>query len=261
MSHAIVEAENLTFLYEVGKPVFKNVSFSLCQGEMLFLLGANGCGKTTMLNCLSGTYRLNGGRVLLSGTPTVELSPGEVARRVAYVPQIYRDNCSFLVKDYVVLGRAPHLSFMRMPAEEDYEAAWRVMEKMGITHLANKPYSRMSGGERQLTQIARALVQGSRLILLDEPTNHLDYGNQQRILKLLHALTGEGYAVILTTHMPDHPLMYNGKVGILCGEDGFLCGAANDLMTEEILKSIYDIDIDLFYIDRIGRKSCFGRNV
>lgn len=260
MSKTVLEANNISFTYDGKKQVFNDVCFSLTAGEMFFILGANGCGKTTMLNCLSDTLRPTGGKVLISGMPLSALNRRDISRSIAYVPQIHQDNCFFLVKDYIVLGRAPHLSLMQMPTERDYSIAWSVMEKLGITHLAMKQYSKTSGGERQMAQIARALVQESRLILLDEPTNHLDYGNQQKILKLLYELTNEGYTVILTTHMPDHPLIFNSKVGILYGEDGFVFGAANDLLTEEILNSIYEIDVDLFYIDRIGRKACFYKS-
>lgn len=260
MSKTVLEACNISFTYDGKKDVFKNVCFSLKAGELFFILGANGCGKTTMLNCLTDILRPTSGKVLISGTPLSALTRRDISRSIAFVPQIHHDNCSFLIRDYIVLGRAPHLTLMQMPSERDYSIAWRVMEKLGITHLALKHYSKTSGGERQLAQIARALVQESQLILLDEPTNHLDYGNQQKILKLLSELTNEGYTVILTTHMPDHPLMFNGKVGILYGKDGFMFGTANDLLTEEILNSIYGIDVDLFYIDRIGRKACFCKS-
>ena len=260
MNNPVLEAENISFTYDGKHQVFKNVSFSLSSGDMFFILGANGCGKTTMLNCMSNTLRPTGGRILVSGTPVSCLSHRDISRNIAYVPQIQQDSCAFLVKDYVVLGRAPHLNLMQMPSEQDYSIAWGVMKKLGISHLAMKTYSKTSGGERQLAQLARAMVQESRLVLLDEPTNHLDYGNQQKILKLLSELTDEGYTVVLTTHMPDHPLMFNAKVGILYGENGFVFGAAGDLITEEILNSIYGIDVDLFYIDRIGRKACFCKN-
>lgn len=251
-----LRVEGLSFAYENGRQIFHDVSFRLYPGEILQILGANGCGKSTLMNCLARQLKPQQGRVLLQGDELESLPREELARRLAYVPQLQNNSCSFLVRDYITMGRAPYLKLLSMPGAEDYELADQVMEQLHITHLAEKRLQQISGGERQQAQIARALVQQSRIILFDEPTNHLDYGNQHRIIMLISALAAQGYAVITTTHIPDSPLLTGGKVGMFC-DGGFHFGEAEELVTSEALRRIYHINVDVLYIEALGRKACF----
>lgn len=156
----------------------------------------------------------------------------------------------------MVMGRAPYLGMFAQPSERDYGRVEEVLEELGISHLAERPYTELSGGERQLVSIGRAIVQDPELIILDEPTNHLDYGNQFRMLKLIERLAKKGYGIILTSHMPDHVLMLNGKVGIL-GADGQLqVGTTDEIMTEENLEALYQVDIHMIDVEQVGRKIC-----
>jgi iron complex transport system ATP-binding protein len=131
-----------------------------------------------------------------------------------------------------------------------------VLESMGITHLAHKLCSKISGGERQQVQIARALVQEPKVIMLDEPTSHLDYGNQIKVLELVVSLSNRGVTVILTTHMPDHPILLDGKVGVLDGKGGMRTGLVGEIVDEQSLRNMYSVDLRLVYVEEMQRTAC-----
>ena len=200
-----LDVEDLAFAYEKGGDIFHDVSFTLRRGEVMQLLGANGSGKPTLMNCLVRQLRPRQGRMRVLCDAAESLSREELARRVDYVPQLQNSTCRFTVRDYVVMGRAPYLGLLHSPGPADYAQADHALERMNIAHLADQRLQEFSGGERQLAQGARALVQQSPVLLFDEPTNHLDYGNQHRLLLLLHSLAEEGYAVMASTHMPGLP--------------------------------------------------------
>ncbi len=253
-----LQVSELAFAYDKGREIFHDVSFSLQAGEILQILGANGSGKSTLMNCLAHQLKPQRGQILVEGDELSTLPRDELARRIAYVPQMQNNACSFLVRDYVTMGRAPYLKLLSMPSQDDYALADQAMERLNITHLADKSLQQISGGERQQAQIARALVQQSRIILFDEPTNHLDYGNQHRMLMLISSLAAEGYAVITTTHMPDSPLLTGGKVGIFQGGE-FRFGEAEELITSESLEALYHIEAEVVYLEPLGRKVCYCR--
>ena len=154
------------------------------------------------------------------------------------------------------MGRAPHLGLFQTPGRKEYEVADATLESLGIAHLADKLYSRISGGERQQVRIARVLVQTPGVILMDEPTNHLDYGNQIKILKLVADLSERGITVVLTTHMPEHPILLDGMVGILDGKGGFCMGSVAEIISESALREIYRVDLRLVNIEELGRLVC-----
>lgn len=253
-----LQVSNLAFAYDKGRKIFSDVSFSLQRGEIMQILGANGSGKSTLMNCLAHQLKPQQGQILVEGDELGALPREELARRIAYVPQLQNNSCAFTVRDYVTMGRAPYLKLLAMPGAADYALADQAMEQLRITHLAHQPLSRISGGERQQAQIARALVQQSRIILFDEPTNHLDYGNQHRMLMLIHSLAEQGYTVITTTHIPDSPLLTGGKVGIF-HNGAFRFGAADELITSEALQELYHIQAEVLYLEPLGRKVCFCR--
>ncbi len=260
--NALLAVDKLSFSYDRALPdVFQNVSFSVSPGEIFIILGANGAGKSTLLNCITGAESGYRGEIYLNGKNIKTISAREKAILMGYVPQLSSPAFNYTVRDYVVMGRAPYIGLMGVPGEEEYAAADRAIEKMSIEKLRNKQITKISGGERQQVQIARVLAQESGLIILDEPANHLDFGNQLKILRIIKEMASEGLAVILTTHMPDHAFLLGGKIGILRADGSMISGATGDILTEEVLRGLYDADLRLVHLDEVGRDVCVvGKN-
>jgi iron complex transport system ATP-binding protein len=253
--------ERGTFGYRGARPVFSDVSFSVESGDVLTILGANGAGKSTLLNCIAGFLPLGGGRVLVDGADIRRYGMTELARRMAYVPQVQPTAFDYTVRDYVVMGRAPYISLIRTPGREDYCKVDTVLDRMGLAHLRNASCKEISGGERQQVQIARALVQESRILLMDEPTNHLDYGNQLRVLRTIRELAAQGHIVVQTTHVPDHATLLDGIAGIMRPGAGLSVGSATEVVTEHNLSEIYDADLRVVYVEELRRMACLAGSI
>ena len=217
---ALITVNNLTYSYsgDMNRAVFRDIRFSVLPGEVFCLLGPNGTGKSTLLKCLTNVLRGWTGSVLLDGRTISDMGPSAAARFVGYVPQNQTSTFPFLVKDIVVMGRAPHLNVFSSPAKKDAAIAERAMETVDIVSLAERPCTTLSGGEWQLALIARALAQEPRVMVLDEPTSHLDMGNQMKILRVVKGLAGEGIAIVMASHFPDHAFMIATDVAILFEE-------------------------------------------
>ncbi len=252
----ILEAKDLGFSYEAEKPVFRDVSFTLGPGEILTILGPNGAGKSTLLNCVVNLYTPDSGRVLLDGRPVGSFPLKEIARKLGYVPQNTVPAYAYSVRDYVAMGRAPYLKPFRQPGKEDFRIVDEILDEMRLTELAFRPYTNLSGGERQQAAIARALAQSPEIIILDEPTNHLDYGNQIQTLSLIKKLAAKGYGVIMTSHNPDHVMLLDCTVGVLDREGRFITGSAREILSEERLRALYRSSLCVSYVERVGRTVC-----
>lgn len=250
---------NLAFAYK-EEPLWQNVSFTLDKGEVMTILGSNGIGKTTLLRVLIGFFKpLGKGSVRLITDAGDEYTPyaslKEFTEQIGYVPQVQNTAYSFLVRDYVVMGRAPHLGVFAKPKKEDYELADEVLADLGIYQLRNRSFNTLSGGQQRQAVIARAIVQQPQLVIMDEPTNHLDYGNQFRVLQMVQKLSQKGIAVILTTHMPDQAFYLGGKTAILKPQ-GLEVGQVQDILTEKALEEIYKLKIKLLYLPEQRRTIC-----
>ena len=154
------------------------------------------------------------------------------------------------------MGRAPKTGTFSRPSAADEALCMDVLKSMGIDHLAEKSYLNLSGGERQQLLIARAIVQEPEVILFDEPTAHLDFGNQQRVLKRVRQMAEDGFSVVITTHNPDHALLLGDQAAIVTRDGKVLQGTSEEILTEEMLKEVYGIDLKLTYIEELGRKAC-----
>lgn len=235
-------AENLGFGYR-DRRIGSEVTLELAAGEVLCLLGPNGSGKTTLFKTLLGLLPPQAGRVLIGGRDARMLSRDAIARQVSYVPQAHAAFFPYTVRETVLMGRTAHLGLFAAPAARDHAAALDAIRRMGIAHLADAVYTQISGGERQLALIARALAQDARMLIMDEPTANLDFGNQVRVLERIRALADEGIGVLLSTHDPDHAFLCAGRVAMLQQGRLMACGAADAVMTTDNLQQLYGVEI------------------
>jgi iron complex transport system ATP-binding protein len=260
---ALMEMEHVSFGYG-KKSVLKDVSVCFGRGEIVSILGPNGSGKTTLLKLLLGLHRPDGGRVLLEGKNVSAIPPREMAKRIAYVPQDHRSAFAYRVLDMVLMGRAPHKPFFYRYSAADEEAALAALERLSIGHLKNCPYTEVSGGERQLTLIARAMTQGADIFVMDEPVNGLDYGNQLRLLERISELSGNGFTFIKTTHFPDHAVWISDRVVMLESGQVVADGDAVCVASEENLERLYGVPIGVMHLAAEDLRVCipkiFGRS-
>jgi len=238
------EFENTACGYE-GKAVLRGFSAVVARGDILCLLGPNGIGKTTLLKTALGLLPPLAGRITVGGQDTAAFSPRDLARRVGCVPQFHAPPFAFRVLDMVVMGRAPRLGTFARPARSDYVFAEKILAQLGISRLKDRVFTQLSGGERQMALIARALAQEVDFLLLDEVTTNLDFGNQARILEQIQALAGEGLGVIMTTHYPEHVLLLGEKprAALLRPDGTVLTGPAREVLTGENLSAAYGVRV------------------
>jgi len=250
----IIEAKNLKFSYTPqGRQILDDVSLTLEEGQVLSILGPNGAGKSTLLNLLAGLNNPSSGDVLLCGKNAKNMKPKEIASIISYVPQTHTPAFPYTVFNFVLMGRAPKIGMLEKPKEKDFEIVEQALKEVGIDELADKSYMEISGGERQEATIARALVQEPKAILFDEPTAHLDFGNQLKTLKVIKSLQEKGYAVIITTHNPDHAIMLGGTTAILDRAGHLEIGDSKKIITEERLQALYHTKLKLKFSDDVNR--------
>ena len=251
--NTLLQVKELGFSYDGSRQIFKDISFEVVAGEIVCLLGPNGIGKTTLLNCLARLREPLQGSVLLNGEDMADLPAREIAQVIGYVPQTLRPSFDYTVLEYVVTGNAPWLATFEKPGPDHYQRAEEALEQMAISHLAQKAYTRISTGELQQVSIARAITQQARLILMDEPTAHLDYGNQLKVLRLIKDLSAKGYAVVLTTHNPDQVLLLDAKTAVIDHESKFHFGPWQEILTEQLLSAMYGVHLSLIKVEGIDR--------
>lgn len=252
-------ADSISFGY-TRHPVLRDVSLTVRQGEVVSLLGPNGSGKTSLLKILLGLLRPRQGQARLDGRPVSAWTPREAAKRVAYVPQVHRTPFAFRVLDVVAMGRLAHCGVFGRISSQDMALAESALDRLGIIHLAQAGYTEISGGERQLTLIARALAQGARTLVMDEPLNGLDYGNQIRVLEQITSLAAEGFTFVKTTHFPDHALWMASRVVLLRRGRIIANGPPAEVMKARLLSDLYQADISLVSVGN-GVRACLPRSV
>lgn len=226
-----------------ARAVLEGVTFDLAEGQVLVLLGPNGVGKTTLFKTLLGFLAPLAGAVSIQGRDTASWTRKEFARAVAYIPQLHTPSFSFSVHDVVLMGRTPHLSGLSAPSANDEDIADDAIERMGIAHLARRDYASLSGGERQMVLIARALAQRPRIMVMDEPCASLDFGNQARLLEQALDLADEGIALVMTTHDPNHAFLLDGDVLCLGRGGSFTQGPAREVLTAQGMSGLYGVPV------------------
>jgi len=255
----ILEIRDGAFSYGEAD-IFQNIHLSLNRGDFLCLLGPNGCGKTTLLKCLGSMLQLKQGSILLNGQSLESIPPKQRAADIGYVPQEEGVAFPFSVHQMVSIGRSPYFVYFSAPTENDYEIVEASLKRVGIYHLKDKVFNKMSGGEKQLTLIARALAQQPKVMLMDEPTSHLDYGNQNRIMQLARELTKEGMAVLMSTHTPDAVFTYATKAALMYHGSLIAKGLPQDALTQDNLSLAYSMPMKIFKLtDENGNVQTFCR--
>jgi iron complex transport system ATP-binding protein len=241
-----------------GAALFSRVDLTLSAGEILFLLGPNGVGKTTLFRTLLKHIEPIAGSILLDGADIAGWSLARFARAVAFVPQNHRSPFPFKVRDVVLMGRAPHHGAFAAPSQGDRAAADAAIEALGLGALADRPVTEISGGEMQLTLIARALAQGPRLLLLDEPTASLDFGHQVAVLAKTRELARQrGLGVIVSTHDPNQALACADRVARIGRGGAFACGRPEEMITADWLKATYDVEAEIASRGQAGSARVF----
>ena len=231
-----IDVKDLSFAY--GKQqVLRQVSFRTSPGQLVAVLGPNGAGKSTLFRCILGFLPRYRGEIALCGHDLRSLDRRSLARLAAYIPQSSAPVYNYTVRDTVLMGADP----FHAPGPSQQETADRVLETLGIRNLADRGINEISGGERQLALIARALVQNAEILIMDEPSANLDFGNQQRVLAQIRPLTARGYTVLLSTHNPEHALHYAHRVLALQGGHIAADGPTETALTPQLLQTLYGI--------------------
>lgn len=239
-----MEIENLTFSYG-SHEVLKGLTFTVTEGELLCILGPNGVGKSTLFRCLLGLQRGWKGSICIDGEDIRKLTARRTARYLAYIPQYSSPVFSYTVFQMVLMGTTSQTGMFSSPGKKEEERSLAALEALGIGYLKNKRIGEISGGERQLVLIARAIAQDAQLLIMDEPTANLDYGNQVRVMQVIGELVQKGYSIVMSTHNPDHAFLYSTQVLML--KDGAVIsqGTPTEALTEEVLRRAYGVEIGI----------------
>lgn len=241
-----VEVKDVAFSYG-DKAVFSGLSFKVEKGQVFCVMGPNGCGKTTLLDCILGLLKTERGDIFIDGINISKLKPKQLAKKIAYIPQLHQRTFPYTVMEIVLMGRAHNTSLFSAPSSSDQRIAEQALEKVGIKHLADKPYTQISGGECQLAMVARALAQQPDIIVMDEPTSHLDFKNELIMLETIADLVRDNnITIIMATHFPNHAFYLETNripVTLALMNKGMFerIGRPVEVLKEDNIKSIYGI--------------------
>lgn len=238
----MIRTEGLCFRHRGAKSsILDGVSVRIPERARAVILGPNGCGKSTLLMCLAGLWKPRSGRILIGGGDSAGLPPKSLAKLMSMVPQSHSPLFSYTVREAVLMGRAPHIPACSSPGREDEEIAMEALAMVGLRELASRPYTQVSGGERQLVLVARALAQKTPVMLLDEPTAHLDFKNQYEILDLIARVAeGRSITVLVTLHDPNLAAFFGDRIVMLSQSRVFRDGPPEEVLSEESLSALYN---------------------
>jgi len=249
-----LEIRNLGFSYREHR-VLRGVDLTVGDGEMVALLGRNGAGKTTLLRLIPGFLRPGTGDIVMDGIPIGEMKLRDRSRLMAYIPQITRSAFPYSVRTSILMGCSNSLGLLQSPGKKEEEKVERMIGLLNLHGIADRNMDNISGGERQLVLVARALMQDARLLILDEPTSFLDYSNQLLVLERVADLVAGGYSCIFSTHNPDQALMHSTRVVAMADGTVVHDGKPESLMGNDVLSKLYGRKISVIRTET-GRLAC-----
>lgn len=257
-----LNVKDLSFRY-ADRTILNNISFSAGKNDFLCVLGPNGVGKSTLFKCMLGLLKGYSGDIFLGNENIKSISRREMAKKIAYIPQSNFPTFNFSVLNTVLMGTTAQLGVASSPKIEQENLVMDTLEKLGIKHLADRGYGEISGGERQLVLIARAMVQSAKVIVMDEPTANLDYGNQIKVMRYVKQLSDDGYTIILSTHNPEHAFLYANKIMVVYKGEVIKFGSPESELDKNTLEKIYGVGIDLYNINSYKKdiKVCIPANI
>jgi len=239
-----IEVTGVSFRYaKAGPDVLRNVSISFLPGHVTALLGPNGCGKTTLLRLLMGALRDGSNTITIDSRDIDGISGRELGTLIAWVPQSEEATFPFIVEEYVLMGRAPYLGLLDMPSEKDRHEVGAILAELGISTLARRPMTDLSGGQQRLVSLARAMSQGTPVVALDEPATHLDMANKTRLLRILRKMADKGKTVIFSTHDPNEALMIADVVALIKDRKIMHCGPPEEVMDAKTLGELFGTQV------------------
>lgn len=239
-----IKVKNLNFSYDT-RPILKDVSFSAEYGQILSVLGPNGVGKSTLFRCMLGLIKPGSGEIKIEDKNINHMNAAELSREIAYIPQSHHPVFNFSVFDMVLMGTTSQTGSFSAPGKKQIEIADMALDKLGIGYLKDRGYSNISGGERQLALIARAIAQQAKILIMDEPSANLDFGNRIRVMKTIRQLSEDGYCVIQSTHDPDQAYLYSDRILALYRGNVLAWGTPEDTINNEFISRLYGVDVEV----------------
>ena len=226
-----------------------NINFVAQKGKITTILGPNGSGKTTLFKCIIGIWNPIKGKIIVGSNNITNFSYIKRAKIFSVVPQSHELPFSYSVFEVVLMGRTPYIRLFSSPKKKDIEEAEKAISMLGIEHLRHKPYSKVSGGERQLALIARALCQNAPFMLLDEPVNHLDFKNQIKVLSKIRKLANKkGITVLITLHDPNLASLFSDNIVVINNGKVAAYGTPK-ILNKKLIKKVYDVEVNHISID------------
>ena len=242
-------AENISFAYKKEHLILNDISLEVNSGEIVCVLGPNGTGKTTMLRCLLGFNKPSKGKITIDGKQMHELGVKNRAKCLAYVPQYSSISFPYTLKEFVLMGITAYISYGMPFSKVDYDFAIKTIDRLGISHISDSLYNELSGGQKQMVLLARALTQDAKILIMDEPTANLDYSNQVKMLETIKQLVNEGYGILMTSHFPDHAFLTESRVILMKGGKKLYDGNPDEIITTESLTNLYQTNVEVSEIN------------
>lgn len=244
---ALIEIKDAAFSYDGKRTIFEHINFRVEEGEIFCIIGPNGCGKSTLIDCVLGLNKLKTGQILIGGRPMESLKPRELAEHVAYVPQGHKTTFAYTVLDVVTMGRTYAARMFAPPGEKEREIARDALKEVGLEGFEEREYTKLSGGELQLVIIARAIAQQSRLLIMDEPTAHLDFTHELTVMEIIARLVRDKkISIIMATHFLNQAYYLenagvNTKVALINDGNFAQVGTPSQVLNTENLERTFNI--------------------